>query len=89
MGRVSGKVAVITGAAQGMGQAHARGFVAEGAKVVLTDVNAAAGAALAQELGANAHFIAHDVAKEDQWRAVVAETERRYGRVTVLVTMPA
>jgi len=85
MGRVSGKVAVITGAAQGMGQAHARGFVAEGAKVVLTDVNAAAGAALAQELGANAHFIAHDVAKEDQWRAVVAETERRYGRVTVLV----
>lgn len=85
MGRLDGKVAVITGAAQGMGAAHARLFVEEGARVVLTDVNAEAGAALAQELGENASFVAHDVADWAGWKGVVAAAEERFGPVNVLV----
>lgn len=85
MGRLSGKVAVITGASQGMGEAHARTFVAEGAKVILTDINAAAGAAIATSLGENAIFVEHDVASAAGWRNVVAEGEARFGRITVLV----
>ena len=83
--RLKDKVAIITGAAQGMGAAHARRFVAEGARVVLTDINADAGGRLAKELGSSALFLAHDVAKETAWVSVVAEAERRFGPVTVLV----
>lgn len=85
MGRVEGKVAIITGAAQGMGAAHARIFVAEGAKVVITDINAAAGEALAAELGDTAVFHMLDVADEGGWRTVVAAAEQRFGAVTALV----
>jgi 3alpha(or 20beta)-hydroxysteroid dehydrogenase len=85
MARLAGKVAVITGAAQGMGEAHARGFVAEGAKVIMTDLNADAGTRIAQQLGPNAHFVKHDVSSEAGWAEVVAEAQRRYGNVTVLV----
>jgi 3alpha(or 20beta)-hydroxysteroid dehydrogenase len=59
-----GKVAVITGASQGMGAAKARLFVQHGAKVVLTDVKES-GAAVAEELGDSAVFVAHDVAQKD------------------------
>lgn len=85
MGRLQGKVAIITGAAQGMGAAHARRFVTEGAKTVFTDVNAETGAALAAELGSDAHFIRQDVSSETDWQAVVAEAESRFGPVSVLV----
>ena len=85
MGRLAGKVAIITGAAQGMGAQHARGFVNEGAKVVMTDLNAEAGALIASELGPHARFMKHDVASESQWHDVVAEAERLFGNVTVLV----
>ena len=85
MARLAGKVAVITGAAQGMGEAHARGFVREGAKVLMTDLNAEAGARIASELGSSAHFMKHDVSSESQWRDVIAEAEKRYGNVTALV----
>jgi 3alpha(or 20beta)-hydroxysteroid dehydrogenase len=85
VGRLAGKVAIITGAAQGMGASHARRFVAEGANVLITDINAAAGQALADELGAAAHFMQHDVANEAQWIEAVAETEHRFGPVTALV----
>lgn len=85
MGRLSGKIAVITGASQGMGEAHAKAFVAAGAKVILTDINAVAGAALADSLGSDAMFVQHDVASASGWAQVVAEGEARFGRINVLV----
>lgn len=85
MGRLAGKVAVITGAAQGMGEAHARLFIREGAQVVLTDLNEEGGRALAHELGGNALFVRQDVACAGDWEAVVRAAEARFGPVTVLV----
>lgn len=85
MGRLSGKIAIISGAASGMGTSHARMFVAEGAKVVLTDIAEEAGAAIAAELGENAAFIRHDVTSAADWAAAVAFTEERFGPVSVLV----
>ena len=85
MGRVSGKVAINTGAAQGMGEAHARLFVAEGAKVILTDLNDKAGQALADSLGENAMFIRQDVTQKADWQRVVQEGEARFGTINVLV----
>lgn len=76
MNRLAGKIAIVTGASQGMGTAHARAFVAEGAKVILTDLNAAAGDALAAELGANAMFVEQDVAQADGWTRVVSKAKR-------------
>lgn len=83
--RLSQKVAIITGAAQGMGAGHARRFIAEGAKTVFTDINAEAGAALEAELGEASLFVRHDVGSEADWAAVVAEAEARFGPVSVLV----
>jgi 3alpha(or 20beta)-hydroxysteroid dehydrogenase len=85
MGRLAGKVAIVTGASRGMGSSHARRFVAEGARVVLTDVNEVAGMALASELGAAATFIPHDVTVASRWTDVVQEAESKFGPVTVLV----
>lgn len=85
MGRLQGKTAIITGAARGMGESHARRFIAEGAKVLLTDRSQEQGRALAAELGANARFAAHDVTDAAQWEAVVAEAENSLGPVTILV----
>ena len=84
-GRLQGKVAIVTGASQGMGEAHARVFVREGAKVVMTDVNAERGQELAAGLGENAMFVSHDVRRKDDWEKVVDATEQRFGDVTVLV----
>ena len=85
MGRLSGKVSIITGASQGMGEAHAKMFVAEGAKVILTDVNEKEGVALAESLGDNAMFIRQDVRFAPEWKAVVEQGEARFGLVNVLV----
>ena len=85
MGKLDGRVAIITGAAQGMGAAHVRRFVAEGARVVFTDINAEGGRELADQIGDGCHFIEHDVTSLEQWRDVVAETEAIYGPVDILV----
>lgn len=85
MNRLEGKVAIVTGAAQGIGAANARRFVAEGAKVVLTDLNADDGETLARELGDGAMFIRHDVTSSADWEQVVAKTEAAFGHVTILV----
>jgi len=89
MGRVSDKVALITGAAVGLGRADALALVREGARVCITDVNVGAGESLAAELNRmspnSAHFMRHDVREEAQWVAVVAEVKRRFGGLHVLV----
>ena len=85
MGRLTGKVAIITGTARGMGASHARRFVTEGAKVVMTDMNERDGRALAEELGSNARFLRHDVTDPQQWESVVSAAEEAFGPVTVLV----
>lgn len=85
MGRLSGKTAIITGAAQGMGKAHAEKFIEEGAKVILTDINEGGGTELAGALGANALFIKHDVAKSEDWKNVLNAGEAKFGTVNVLI----
>ena len=85
MARLEGKVAIITGAAQGMGATHARKFVEEGAKVVLTDLNEEKGNAMAAELGENALFVKQNVTSADDWNKVVEEAEKAFGKVDVLV----
>ncbi|CAN5353419.1 glucose 1-dehydrogenase [soil metagenome] len=85
MGRLSGKVAIITGAARGMGASHARIFASEGARVILTDVREDAGRAVAEELGGAGHFIRHDVTSPADWDQVVAEAESHFGQINILV----
>lgn len=85
MSRFAGRVAIVTGAAQGMGAATARLFAAEGAQVVITDVLEDKGRALAAELGPAAAFHPHDVSDEAAWAAVVAFAVESFGGVDVLV----
>mgnify|MGYP001434126358 CR=1 FL=1 len=85
MGKLENKVEIVTGAAQGMGESHARTFLKEGAKVVITDLNSTKGEALAAELGENVLFIKHDVTKEEDWKNVINKTESTFGPVNILV----
>ena len=85
MGKFDNKVVLITGGSRGQGAAHARAFVSEGAKVVITDVLVEDGQALAMELGENVTFFKHDVSSETDWLAVVEDTEAKYGPINVLV----
>ncbi|QPG66989.1 MULTISPECIES: glucose 1-dehydrogenase [Mycobacteriaceae] len=85
MGRVDGKVALITGGARGMGAAHARMLVAEGAKVVIGDILDEPGEALAAELGDAARYVHLDVTDADQWAAAVATATEQFGLLNVLV----
>lgn len=83
--RLRDKVAIITGAGRGMGKSHAALFVGEGARVVLTDVNADTGAAVAASLGDHAVFVHHDVTSAEGWGAVAKLAEDRFGGIDVLV----
>lgn len=82
--RLAGKTALITGAASGVGRATAELFAAEGARVWLTDLNAAAGEAAAAAIGGSARFLRHDVADEASWHAVMAAVAAE-GALDVLV----
>lgn len=84
-GRVHGKIALVTGAASGIGAACAQHLAREGATVVLTDRDAARGAAAAAALGAPHGFLHHDVTDEDDWAATVARVVADHGRLDVLV----
>jgi 3alpha(or 20beta)-hydroxysteroid dehydrogenase len=88
-GRLAGKVAIITGAARGQGEAEARLFVAEGARVVLTDVLADEVVAVASSLGDAASALAHDVTDAAAWQRVVDAADERFGGVDVLVNNAA
>jgi 3alpha(or 20beta)-hydroxysteroid dehydrogenase len=85
MGRLDGKVALVSGGARGMGQAEARLFAAEGAKVAICDVVDGEGKALAEAIGANALYQHLDVTQEEEWTAAVAATVDAFGKVDVLV----
>ena len=85
MGRLSGKVALVTGAARGQGASIARGFVAEGASVVIADVREELGKQLADDLGDAAVFQRLDVSDEDDWTAAITATKQHFGRLDVLV----
>ncbi len=83
--RFDGTVALISGGARGMGAEHARGLVAEGAKVLIGDVLDDDGKKLAEELGDAVHYVHLDVTKEDDWKAAVKGAETEFGPVTLLV----
>lgn len=86
--RLEGKVAIITGAANGMGAAEAKIFAKEGAKVVATDINEGKLNELAEEVraaGGDILVMKHNVASEEEWKAVVAKAIETYGKVDVLV----
>jgi len=86
MGRLDGKVALITGGARGMGKSHVRHFVAEGAQVVFGDVLDDKGAAVAAGLDERCcRYVHHDVTSEAGWAAAVATTVDTFGRLDVLV----
>lgn len=88
MGRVDGKVVLVTGAASGLGRADAEYLAKEGAQLVLTDIDEAAGNALAKSLNDDGHkaiFLTHDVRDEGRWEEVIAATESEFGRLDGLV----
>lgn len=81
--RLSEKVAIVTGAASGIGEAIARLFVHQGAQVVITDLNEVEGVRIANEIGAV--FLHHDVTDEKRWQEVVEDTVSRFGKLDILV----
>jgi NAD(P)-dependent dehydrogenase (short-subunit alcohol dehydrogenase family) len=87
MARVSGKVALVTGAASGIGRACAEILAREGAEVILTDVQASGEevAVTIRNSGGKARFIHHDVASESEWIDVIASVEKQSGRLDILV----
>lgn len=88
MGRMQDKVALVTGAASGIGLACAERLAAEGARVVLADIDAANGSAQARRLaeaGLAAEFVEHDVACEGHWSRVIGAVLARHGRLDALV----
>jgi len=86
---LSGKVAIITGAANGQGAAAARLFVSNGAKVVVADVAIAPGSAVADELGDEGYFAQHDVTSSESWTGLVRGAMERFGRIDVLMNNAA
>lgn len=85
MKRLTGKTALVTGGARGIGEGIVRRFVAEGANVLISDVLEAEGADLAAELGAQAAFIRHDVSSSSDWQAAIAKAEAHFGKLDTLV----
>jgi 3alpha(or 20beta)-hydroxysteroid dehydrogenase len=85
MGRLSGKIALVSGGSRGMGAAHARAIVANDGKVVIGDILEAEGTALARELGGSARFIRLDVTKTGDWKAAVTLAVSDFGGLNVLV----
>lgn len=84
-GRLEGKVALITGGARGMGASFARAMVAQGARVMITDVLDDEGTKLARALGSHAAYQRLDVTRREEWKAAVDTTVRTFGRLNVLV----
>ena len=84
MGRLENQVAVITGAASGIGEGTVRKYVAEGARVLIADISDERGGALAEELGPNATYLHTDVSSEDDVARAVSSAAGRWGRLDVM-----
>ncbi|QIX26517.1 glucose 1-dehydrogenase [Nocardioides sp. JQ2195] len=85
MGRLDGRVAIVTGGARGMGASHVRGLLSEGAQVVFGDVLEDEGRALEKELGDDCRFLPHDATSEEGWVAIVDLAVSTFGRLDILV----
>jgi 3alpha(or 20beta)-hydroxysteroid dehydrogenase len=85
MNRLQGKVAIITGAASGQGSAESKLFAAEGARIVVTDVNDMQGIETADRIGRAAMFVHHDVTDASSWRNVVLKTLEAFGGIDILI----
>ena len=85
MDRLKDKVAIITGAAKGLGEANSRLFVSEGATVIMTDVDVENGERVAAEIGPKAIFYKQDVRDEDGWASLIKQVMADHGRLDVLV----
>src|SRR5258708_26995103 len=88
MDRLAGKVAVITGAGSGIGRAAAKMFVAEGAKVVVAEIDETLGEASAREAGAGARFVRTDVTDEESVQQLVQHAREAFGHADVLLNCP-
>ncbi len=88
MGRLEGKVAIVTGSAEGIGEATAKLFAREGAEVVVADINEAKGEQVAEEIrqtNGEAIFISLDVTSEEDWQSLMKATVEKYGKLNILV----
>ena len=84
-GQLAGKAAIVTGAASGLGLGIASRFVAEGARVILADIDAEGGARAAENLGEAARFVHHDTSRVDHWQRLTAAAEEQFGGLDILV----
>lgn len=85
MPRLEGKTALITGAARGIGQAIAERFLAEGATVIISDINHEQGQALVETLGESAHYLPLDVSQETEWQQLSKQIQQQFGHLDILV----
>lgn len=85
MGRISGKVAIVTGGARGLGLAATQALLAEGARVAITDRDAETGQKSAEALGADAMFVQHDVRDASQWETAFAQVAAKWGPLDILI----
>lgn len=83
--RLQQKIALVTGAAQGIGESIAREFARQGAVVIVTDINDQRGQQVVSDIGQAASYFHLDVANEQQWQAVMQQVKQRFGRLNVLV----
>ena len=88
MAQVSGKVAIVTGGASGIGEACAETLAREGASVLITDIDDTLGKGVVERItkaGGKAHYVRHDVRDDGAWPCIVADAEKRYGRLDIMV----
>jgi len=88
MAQVSGKVAIVTGGASGIGEACAETLAREGASVLITDIDDTLGKGVVDRItkaGGKAHYLRHDVRDEAAWPGIVTEAEKRFGRLDIMV----
>ena len=92
MGQVSGKVAIVTGGASGIGEACSETLAREGASILVTDIDDALGKGVVERIvkaGGKAHYIRHDVRDEAAWPSVIGDAEKRFGRLDIMVANAA